>query len=133
MDETKIALRVRNNQGVIGTISTTSSYKRRLRIANGYQLLRPFQLLVFDCKPWLFQGPKPSNNLVYFKGQSLQTTWFINDTTPNYQYTVSMNGWTNNEIGLAWLNQVFLPQTAVGFLVWSCEFRARIWRSMLSI
>ena len=43
----------------------------------------------------------------------LQWTWFSDDGVPDYLYTVSMNGWISNNIGLAWLRQIFLPQTQV--------------------
>jgi len=102
MDETGIALGVCNNQTVIGTTSTTSSYKKTPENREWVSIIETISATGIRLQA-----------LVIFKGQSLQTTWFTNDTTPDYRYTVSMNGWTNNEIGLAWLNQVFLPQTAV--------------------
>jgi hypothetical protein len=49
--------------------------------------------------------------LVIFKGQSLQTTWFLVNEVPDWLYTTSENGWTSNEIGVAWLEQIFLPET----------------------
>jgi len=48
--------------------------------------------------------------LIIFKGQNLQHQWFEEDT-PDWLYTTSNKGWTTNGIGLAWLQQVFIPET----------------------
>lgn len=102
MDETGIALGVCNNQRVIGTTSTTSSYKKTPENREWVSIIETISAVGTRLQA-----------LVIFKGQSLQTSWFTSDTKPDYRYTVSMNGWTSNEIGLAWLDQIFLPQTAV--------------------
>ena len=34
----------------------------------------------------------------------------MDEGIPDYFYTTSMNGWTSNDIGLAWLKQIFFPQ-----------------------
>lgn len=50
---------------------------------------------------------------IIFKGKDLQWQWFTNEfakTVPGWKFTVSPNGWTNNELALYWLEQVFLPQ-----------------------
>lgn len=55
-----------------------------------------------------------SKNTQYrdFKSQSLQTTWFPVNGTPDALYTTSNRGWTTNEIGMHWLKEVFLPETS---------------------
>lgn len=45
-----------------------------------------------------------------FKGQGLQTTWFPAEI-PNWLYTTSENAWTSQEIGLEWLQRVFIPES----------------------
>jgi hypothetical protein len=49
--------------------------------------------------------------VIIFKGKSPQTTWFHHDQIPDWIYTISENGWTSNRIALAWLTNVFLPET----------------------
>jgi hypothetical protein len=48
--------------------------------------------------------------VVIFKGKTPQTTWFRHNEVPNWIYTASENGWTSNQIPLAWLTDVFLPE-----------------------
>lgn len=43
---------------------------------------------------------------IIFKGKDLQWQWFTNEfakTVPGWKFTVSPNGWTNNELALYWL------------------------------
>ena len=53
---------------------------------------------------------------IIFKGKDLQGQWFINEfrNLADWYYICSENGWTSNEIILAWLEHVFLPQTTPG-------------------
>ena len=101
MDETGIALGVCSNQAIIGTTATTSSYKATPENRKWVSIIETISA----------EGRR-LQCLVIFKGQSLQTTWFSLSEIPDYLYTVSMNGWTSNDIGLTWLKQIFLPQTA---------------------
>ena len=48
---------------------------------------------------------------VIFKGGNLQSTWFPTDHVPPWRYKASENGWTDNETAIAWLNDIFLPET----------------------
>ncbi|KAI0999735.1 hypothetical protein K3495_g8466 [Podosphaera aphanis] len=48
--------------------------------------------------------------LVIFKGKTPQLSWF-EESTPDWTYTTTENGWTSNMTALAWLKEVFLPQT----------------------
>ncbi len=50
-------------------------------------------------KPW-----------VIFKAKLIQKAW--KESLPDGYITVSENGWTNNQIGLLWLERCFEPQTA---------------------
>jgi hypothetical protein len=49
----------------------------------------------------IFEGKR--NQLVWYQTPGLQKGWVI---------TVSENGWTDNELGLKWLQEVFQPYTA---------------------
>ncbi|KAI0997864.1 hypothetical protein K3495_g10325 [Podosphaera aphanis] len=49
-------------------------------------------------------------SLIIFKGNNPQNTWFP-EVTPEWYFTTSENGWTNNFIALQWLKNVFIPET----------------------
>ena len=49
--------------------------------------------------------------LLIFKGQDINTRW-INERSPQgWHLATSKNGWTSNDLGLAWLKNVFDPLT----------------------
>jgi transposase-like protein len=50
--------------------------------------------------------------LIIFKGKSIQLQWFNPSELPDWYFTTSTNGWTSNEIGMKWLESVFIPKTA---------------------
>ena len=50
--------------------------------------------------------------LVMFKGKEVQTSGFTVDDIPNWLITTIFKGRTFNDIGLRWLKEVFLPETA---------------------
>ena len=52
--------------------------------------------------------------LVIFKGKSVQQQWFIPSKTPDWYYTSSDNAYTTDDLGLQWLREIFIPQTAIG-------------------
>jgi hypothetical protein len=48
---------------------------------------------------------------VIFKGKNYIESWF--DSLPgDWRFEVSPNGWTSNEIGLRWLEKLFIPSTS---------------------
>lgn len=50
---------------------------------------------------------------VIFRGKELQKQWFLDQfrrEVPGWRFITSPNGWTNNNIGVEWLEGVFLPQ-----------------------
>jgi hypothetical protein len=52
---------------------------------------------------------------IIFKGKDLQEQWLLEEfkkLCPNWRFLTSPNGWTNNQIGVAWLEQVLIPQMA---------------------
>jgi hypothetical protein len=49
--------------------------------------------------------------LLIFRGADMNTRW-INERSPEgWFFATSKNGWTSNELGLKWLQEVFDPQT----------------------
>jgi hypothetical protein len=101
MDEIGTALGVCTNQTVIGSSSTTRSYKKSPETREWVSIIETISALAKKIRP-----------LVIFKGKSVQSTWFHHDKNPDWRYTTSENGWTSNDIGLRWLHQIFLPETA---------------------
>jgi DDE superfamily endonuclease len=55
---------------------------------------------------------KKIHYVIVFKGKTVQLQWFPAENIPDMLYTVSENGWTSNAIGLYWLREVFIPETA---------------------
>jgi len=100
MDETGIALGVCQNQWVIGKASTKKSYIKSPENREWVSILKTISADGVSIRP-----------VVIFKGQSLQTSWFLAENCPNWFYTHSIKGWTSNDIGLRWLVNVFLPET----------------------
>jgi 4-hydroxybenzoate polyprenyltransferase len=51
--------------------------------------------------------------LVIFKGESIQQQWFPHElnTFQCWKFAASSKGWTDDEIALYWLREIFLPQT----------------------
>ncbi|RYP57346.1 hypothetical protein DL771_011489 [Monosporascus sp. 5C6A] len=52
--------------------------------------------------------------LVIFNGGDVQQQWFPDSDDEAYEswyFTTSENGWTNTEVGLKWLREVFIPNT----------------------
>ena len=48
---------------------------------------------------------------IIFKGKVYIEGWF-NDLPDNWRFEVSPNGWTSDEIGLRWLQKLFIPSTS---------------------
>ena len=59
--------------------------------------------------------------VVIFKGKNVQRQWFIPDRTPDWHYTATANAYTSDDIGVQWLREVFIPQSAKDMP--SCEYR----------
>jgi hypothetical protein len=49
--------------------------------------------------------------LLIFKGQDINTRWINEQSPQGWHYATSQNGWTSNDLGLAWLTRVFEPLT----------------------
>ena len=53
---------------------------------------------------------------IIWQGKSVQQQWFPEETVQleNWSFTASKNGYSNNNIGLEWLTDVFIPHTKTG-------------------
>jgi hypothetical protein len=49
--------------------------------------------------------------LIIFKGKRYIESWFCSDLPNDWRFEVSPNGWTNDAIGLRWLEKLFIPAT----------------------
>ena len=58
--------------------------------------------------------------VVIWQGKSVQQQWFPDDLIQfdKWKFSASTNGYSNNDIGLKWLIDVFLSQTQYGRLDW---------------
>jgi hypothetical protein len=60
---------------------------------------------------------RSTNPLVIFKGASVQQQWFCDNLDElqrmygSWRFYASPNGWTSNDIAVAWLREVFIPET----------------------
>jgi hypothetical protein len=103
MDETGVALGVCTNTRVLA-----SSLKKKAYVKSPED--REW-VSIIECVSATGQKLRCA---IVFKGQHLQSTWFTYGAVPNSLYTVSENGWTSNAIGLAWLLDIFIPETPPG-------------------
>jgi hypothetical protein len=49
--------------------------------------------------------------VIIFKGKNPQSSWFDIKKVPDWFYTQTENAWTSNDLALAWLCKVFIPET----------------------
>jgi hypothetical protein len=49
--------------------------------------------------------------MIIFKGEKLLSNWIPGGLPRDWVFTCNSRGWTSNEHGLAWLQQVFEPRT----------------------
>jgi DDE superfamily endonuclease len=51
--------------------------------------------------------------MVIHIGKDPKQDWFPPSVTaPDWQFGFSLSGWTNDELALIWLRDIFIPQTA---------------------
>ena len=103
MDETGTALGVCTNTRVLAKAGTKKTYTKSPENREWATVIETISA----------DGRK-LRCLVIFKGKSLQTTWFLSETVPDWYYTTSKKGWTSNAIGLEWLERVFIPEARAG-------------------
>ena len=51
--------------------------------------------------------------LIIFKGTTMNTRWLNERSPEGWHFATSKNGWTSNDLGLAWLKEVFDRQTSL--------------------
>jgi hypothetical protein len=102
-DEVGNAIGLCSNQRVIGKADTKRSYTKTPENREWVTVVEACSATGAIIDP-----------LVLFKGKELQSSWFPANTPSNWQFRCTENAFTSNSIGLAWLTEIFLPQTACG-------------------
>ena len=100
MDETGIALGVCNNAQVLASAHKKKAYIKSPENREWVSIIESVSATGQRLRP-----------AIIFKGHHLQTSWFPSRSIPDWLYTSSENGWTSYNIGLAWLQQIFIPET----------------------
>jgi len=103
MDETGVALGVCTNTRVLASSLKKKAYVKSPEDREWVSIIK--------C---VSATGKRLRCAIIFKGQHLQSTWFTYKAVPNSLYTTLENGWTSNAISLAWLHDVFIPETPQG-------------------
>jgi hypothetical protein len=99
MDEVGIALGAVINQTVIGSQATDTTFVQR---PNNREWCTAIECISTDgrsCKP-----------LLIFRARHVQQQWFIPSDVPDWIFTSSSSAFTTNEIGLKWLQEIFIPE-----------------------
>jgi hypothetical protein len=52
-------------------------------------------------------------SVIIFKSKLYKEAWFHTNLPLDWRFEVSANGWTNDEIGLRWLEKLFIPATTL--------------------
>lgn len=100
MDETGLALGVCENSQVFASSKKKKTYVKTPENREWVSVVETISAT-----------GKKLRCLVIFKGKSLQSSWFSIDQVPDWIYTFSENGWTSNQTGLNWVQQIFIPET----------------------
>lgn len=100
MDETGLALGSSAHQQVLGRSATSRTYKKS-----------PENREWVSTVETISAAGRSIPCLVIFKGKNIQSSWFEADSVPDWHYTTSERGWTSNDIGKRWLQQIFIPHT----------------------
>jgi hypothetical protein len=106
MDEHGQGLGICSEQTVVGSSTNKSTGKKRKRTRTKASQDREWVSIV-ECISGSFTVMKP---LVIFKGENVMLNNFP-ENPPIYYYTAQKSGWTDDEIGVYWLSQVFIPCT----------------------
>jgi DDE superfamily endonuclease/Tc5 transposase DNA-binding domain len=101
MDESGLGLGRCSNQRVVGGSNSKRTYVQSPETREWVTIIEVISASGRFLRP-----------TVIFKGKSVQTSWFYRDCKQDWLFTTSDNGWTSNNIGLSWLKEVFLPESA---------------------
>ena len=99
-DEHGLGMGVCTNQRVIGSTQKSRSYIKTPEN-------RDWVTIIEACS---IDG-RSTDPLILFKGKDLQSTWFPPNTPLNWHFRCTENAFTTNAVSLAWLQEIFLPQT----------------------
>ena len=99
MDEIGISFSVLGDQRVVGSTNTASSIKKT-----------PLERECVTVIEALSPSGRQTKPLIIFKAKHVQQQWFIPDQVPDWAYTSSAAAFTTNEIGLLWLQEIFIPE-----------------------
>lgn len=100
MDETGIALGLCTNTQVLASSKKKKTYYKSPENREWVSIIETISA-----------SGRKLRCLTIFKGKSLQSSWFNIDQVPDWVYTYSENGWTSNNVGIDWLNQIFIPES----------------------
>lgn len=101
MDEMGTAFGYCTHQTVFGSQDTNNTFVRRPQDREWCTSIECISCLGLSITP-----------LLIFKAKHVQEQWFIPEDTPDWAYTSSSSAFTTNEIGLKWLQEIFIPQTS---------------------
>ena len=101
MDESGLGMGRCSNQLVIGSSRSKRTYVQSPETREWVTIIEVISAIGRTLRP-----------TVIFTGQNVQTSWFHKECEHDWLYTSSENGWTSNNIGLNWLKELFLPESA---------------------
>lgn len=88
--------------------------RRETRVAIAKSPENRIWITIIECVTAAGQSLPP---LVIYEGADVQQQWFPRDsrlynTISRWRFTTSPKGWTNNDIALHWLKEIYIPGTA---------------------
>ncbi|THX02844.1 hypothetical protein D6D13_08033 [Aureobasidium pullulans] len=106
IDEHGLGLGMSQSHQVLGEAKKTKRGRKRKQTRTTSSETQEW-VSVIECISAGGFSPEP---VIIFKGKSDILNWFP-EPVPPFKYTHSNKAWTNNEIAIYWLDEVFLPQT----------------------
>ena len=100
MDETGIAMGVLGRSMVVVPRTAAQRYMQMPGNKNWVSILKTINDTGNSIDPFLI-----------FKGKNHQSSWYPRAAPRGWKFAILENGWTNDELGLAWLKQHFDPLT----------------------
>ena len=99
-DEHGLGMGVCTNQRVLGSTQRPRSYLKTPENRDWVSIIEACSI-----------DGRSTDPLILFKGKELQSTWFPPNTPLSWQFRCTENAFTTNSVTLAWLKEIFLPQT----------------------
>jgi hypothetical protein len=104
IDEYGMGLGICSSHQVIGEAKKTKRGRPRKETRTTASQTR-VRVSIIECISATGFSPQP---LIIFKGKSDILNW-CTDPPPPFKYTHSDKAWTNNEIAIKWLDEIFIP------------------------